>query len=79
MARTRGPFSNPNEFNVFTPVSFDKPGLLSPINNDKVSSPRPSFAIANAPRQGSPVSVSYVIEISSDSAFVGEGGGVAVR
>jgi hypothetical protein len=63
------PYSNPNDFNVFTPVSFDKPALGSPINNDKTSSLRPNFSYSPAPRQGSPVSVSYVIEISTDSAF----------
>ena len=62
-------YSNPADFNVFTPVGFDKPSLLSPINNDKVSSQRPTFAFADAPRQGTPVTVSYVIEISTDSAF----------
>jgi len=64
------PFSNPNDFNVYTPVGFDKPTLIAPINNDKTTSQRPNFAFSSAPRQGSPVSVSYVLEISSDSAFV---------
>ena len=50
------PYSNPADFNVFTPVAFDKPSLLSPINNDKVSNQRPIFAFADAPRQGSPLS-----------------------
>jgi len=63
-------FSNPADFNVYTPVAFDKPTPLSPVNNDKTSSQRPTFALANAPRQGSPATVSYVIEISLDSAFL---------
>ena len=62
-------YSNPNDFNVYTPVAFDKPALITPINNDKTASQRPNFAFSTAPRQGSPVSVSYVVEISSDSAF----------
>jgi hypothetical protein len=62
-------YSNPNDFNVFTPVSFDKPTLLSPINNTLVSSQRPSFVFADAPHQGSPIAVSYAIEISTDSAL----------
>jgi hypothetical protein len=62
-------YSNPADFNVYTPVSFDKPSLLSPINNDKVSNPRPTFAFVDAPHQGSPTTVSYVIEVSTDSAF----------
>ena len=64
-----GAFSNPMEFNVYTPVAFDKPTLVSPINNEKVSSQRPAFTFNNAPREGNPTSVSYVIEISGDSAF----------
>jgi hypothetical protein len=62
-------YSNPADFNVYTPVAFDKPSLVSPINNASVSSQRPIFAFSNAPRQGTPLTVSYVIEISSDSAF----------
>src|SRR5262249_10085324 len=50
-------FSNPNDFNVYTPVSFDKPTLISPINNSNVSNVRPTFSFGAAPHQGSPVSV----------------------
>jgi hypothetical protein len=63
------PYSNPVDFNVFTPVSFDKPALLSPINNTQLSNPRPTFTFANAPHQGSPLSTSYAIEVATDSAF----------
>ena len=49
------PFSAPIEFTLFTPVAFDKPALVSPINNDKTSSQRPNFSFSQAPRQGSPV------------------------
>ena len=64
------PYSNPNNFNVYTPVSFDKPTLVAPINNAQTPTQRPSFGYSSVARQGSPVSVSYVIEISTDSAFV---------
>src|SRR5262245_36601218 len=62
------PYSGSSDFNVYTPVAFDKPTLMSPINNDKVSSPRPTFVLADAPHQGTPLSVTYVIEVSTDSA-----------
>src|SRR5215813_1599204 len=62
-------YSSPADFNVFTPVSFDKPTLLSPVNNAMVSNPRPTFSLADAPHQGTPLGVSYVIEISTDNAF----------
>jgi hypothetical protein len=63
------PYSNPADFNVFTPVSFDKPALVSPINNVQLSSPRPTFTFADAPHQGTPLSVSYAIEVATDSGF----------
>ncbi|MBS1817807.1 MAG: hypothetical protein JSU08_07755 [Acidobacteria bacterium] len=66
-----GPFSAPVGFNIFTPVAFDKPVPISPVANAKVSSYTPEFRFANAPRQGSPSLVSYVIEVSTNSAFAG--------
>ena len=65
----QSPYSNAADFNVFTPVSFDKPTLLSPVNNAMVSNPRPTFSLADAAHQGSPLGVSYVLEISTDNAF----------
>jgi hypothetical protein len=62
-------YSNPADFNVFTPVSFDKPTLLSPINNASLSNQRPTFVMGDAPHQGTPLSVTYVIEVSTDTAF----------
>ena len=38
-------------FNVVTPVSFDKPTPISPINNSQVSSQSPDFKWGDAPRQ----------------------------
>lgn len=63
------PYSNPADFNVYTPVAFDKPTLLSPINNASVSNQRPSFVLVDAPHQGTPIAVTYVIEVSTDTAF----------
>src|SRR5262245_7072571 len=63
------PYSGSNDFNVYTPVAFDRPTLLSPVNNNMVSNSRPTFLLADAPHQGAPLSVTYVIEVSTDSAF----------
>jgi hypothetical protein len=63
------PYSTPASFTVFTPVSFDKPALLSPINNTQLSNQRPTFTFADAPHQGTPPAVSYAIEVASDNAF----------
>jgi hypothetical protein len=64
-----GPYSSPVTFNVFTPVAFDKPTLISPINNEKVTTPRPTFRFANAPHVGSPISTGYVMEIATGDSF----------
>ncbi len=64
-----GPFSLPISFNLYTPVSFSKPVLLSPINNDRAATTRPVFRISNAPHQGTPGNVSYTIEVSSSDSF----------
>ena len=73
------PFSNPNDFNVYTPVAFDKPTLISPINNDKTANQRPNFAFSTARAPG----LAGLGQLR-DRNFVrqrlrGEGGRVAVR
>jgi hypothetical protein len=66
-----GPYSSMVAFNVFTPVSFDKPVPITPVGGTKVASYTPEFVFANAPRAGNPVTVSYVIEVASNSSFGG--------
>jgi len=66
-----GPYSPTMGFNVFTPVSFDKPAPQSPTGNVKVSNLTPEFVFANAPRAGNPGLVTYVIEVATNSAFAG--------
>jgi len=66
-----GPYSPTMGFNVFTPVSFDKPVPQGPAGNVKVSSLTPEFDFLNAPRAGNPGLVTYVIEVSTNSAFAG--------
>lgn len=66
-----GPYSGSVAFNVFTPVSFGKPGPVSPVGGQKVTSLAPEFRFINASRTGNPGLVSYVIEVSTNSAFAG--------
>ena len=66
-----GPYSAVMGFNVFTPVSFDKPVPHSPIGNVKISNLTPEFIFTNAPRAGNPGLVTYVIEVATNSAFAG--------
>lgn len=64
-----GPYFNPVLFNVFTPVSFDKPTLVSPAGGVRVTSYTPEFRIGNAPRAGSPSLVTYAVEVATNAAF----------
>jgi hypothetical protein len=64
-----GPYSAPANFVVFTPISFDKPVLRDPVNNEETTNTTPEFEIANAPRTGSPTSVGYEVQVSQSSAF----------
>ena len=49
-----GPYSSMVTFNVFTPVSFDKPVPVSPVGGTKVGTYSPEFVFNNAPHAGSP-------------------------
>ena len=66
-----GPYSSMVAFNVFTPVSFDKPMPVSPVGGAKVSTYTPEFVFNNAPRTGSPGLITYVIEVATNSTFGG--------
>lgn len=66
-----GPYSNGVPFNIFTPVAFEKPALIAPVNGVTVSDNVPDFRIANAPRVGNAVGVSYIIEVATSSSFAG--------
>lgn len=66
-----GPYSGALTFNVFTPVSFGKPGVNAPVGGQLVTTLTPEFRVANAPRAGNPSLVSYVIEVATNGAFAG--------
>lgn len=58
-----------SSFDVFTPIVIEAPGLLSPAENSTVSSLRPRFTIANAPRSGPVGNLTYLIEVADSDAF----------
>lgn len=64
-----GPYSSAAGFNLIQPVSFDKPRLISPTNNERTTSLGPEFRFANAARVGSPISVTYVLEVATSDSF----------
>lgn len=64
-----GPYSEPVNFNVFTPLAFDKPSLISPIGNLTAASARPELVFGNATRVGTPSAVSYGIEVALNGSF----------
>ena len=64
-----GPYSSSVSFNVFTPIVIGKPQLLSPANNEKVTSAQPTFTFANVTRSGPVGPISYKIQVSTNSAF----------
>jgi phosphodiesterase/alkaline phosphatase D-like protein len=64
-----GPNSATTDFQLFTPAVFQAPTPLEPINDNTVSSLRPTFKFRNADRTGSPDTVNYTIEVSESAAF----------
>src|SRR4029453_8066374 len=62
-------FSSPVSFSVFTPVVIAAPALISPGNNTKVTSPRPTFTWANAAKTGPAGNIIYEIELADNDAF----------
>jgi hypothetical protein len=64
-----GPNSEAANFNVFTPVVFQPPTPLEPVNDNTVQSLRPKFSFKNAERTGSPDVVQYTVEVSDSGNF----------
>jgi hypothetical protein len=62
-------FSDPSQFTLFTPVVYQGPAAIAPINNTTVSDLRPKFSWNNAARIGTPDSVNYRIELSDTDSF----------
>ena len=64
-----GPFGATSAFNVFTPVVFGAPGLISPINGLSTGTLQPRFVMSNAPHSGPVGVVYYLIEVSASAGF----------
>jgi hypothetical protein len=62
-------FSDASQFTLFTPVVYQQPAAIAPINNTTVSNLHPKFSWTNASRLGTPDAVNYRIELSDTDAF----------
>jgi len=63
-----GKYASSN-FDVFTPIVIEAPGLVAPAENSIVADLRPRFTINNAPRSGPVGAISYLIEIADGDSF----------
>lgn len=62
-------FSAAAQFTLFTPVIYQPPGPIAPINDAVVSNLHPKFSWTNAQKIGSPDGTSYLVELSDSSTF----------
>jgi hypothetical protein len=62
-------FSATSNFTIFTPVVLDPPTLVSPSNNDQLSTNTPRFVLNNSARSGPAGPVSYLMELSDSASF----------
>jgi hypothetical protein len=63
------PFSPAAQFTLFTPVIYQPPGPIAPINDQVVSNLHPKFSWTNSSRIGTPDSVSYEVQLSDSNTF----------
>jgi hypothetical protein len=64
-----GPYSGAANFDLFTPIVIDQPGLIAPINVVKTENLHPTFQWNNAPRSGPVGPITYVVELSDTDSF----------
>jgi hypothetical protein len=64
-----GPFSAAANFNVFTPIVIQAPGLLGPVGDNMTDTLHPQFAIGNAERSGPVGPIQYLIEVADSDTF----------
>lgn len=64
-----GPFGATSTFNVFTPVVFGPPTLISPINDAISSTQQPRFVVGNAAHTGPVGPISYDLQIAASASF----------
>ena len=64
-----GAFTSSINFDVFTPIVINAPGLVSPAPNATADSIRPNFVVSNAPRSGPVGAITYLIEVADTETF----------
>ena len=64
-----GPWSGPVQFSIFTPAKLNAPTPVSPVGGATVGDLQPTFRFRNASRSGPVGAITYMIEISLNSAF----------
>ncbi len=64
-----GAFTAAINFDVFTPIVIQAPGLVSPAPNSTTDSIRPAFVVSPAPRSGPVGNITYLIEVADSATF----------
>ncbi len=64
-----GPFSETARFEIFTPVTIERPSPVSPINGEVIGGLRPTLKATSAEIIGPATDIKYRFEIATDSAF----------
>ena len=64
-----GPFSETARFEIFTPVTIERPSPVSPINGEVIGGLRPTLKATSAEITGPATDIKYRFEIATDSAF----------
>jgi hypothetical protein len=64
-----GPWSGAVQFSIFTPAALGAPAPTSPIGGATVGDLQPTFRFRNASRSGPVGAITYMIEISLNTAF----------
>ena len=64
-----GPHSAAAPFDVFTPIVIREPILAEPAINAILSTNKPTFVFANAPRSGPVGAINYAIEVADTETF----------
>jgi hypothetical protein len=62
-------YSGTAHFEVVTPIVIDRPELLEPANNARVTTLRPTFSFVNVSRSGPAGAITYTVEVSDSDSF----------
>ncbi len=58
-----------SQFEVLPKPSLNAPGLASPVNNERVTSRRPTLRVSNSDRNAAVGALSYEFQIATDQSF----------